>query len=234
MKPGKEVDLLPPPNQALGTGSVAGDEYLRNMTDARLLTDGRIQWVENHYSICVKYPGGRIARRNGRSHDGRIQLHPLFKPRTGSRRFTPTANRTGDRLLPARGWKLDDTLTLRDLGVSAFRGMNATVGHLRVFLDAIKSGRVTAGSALIVESIDRISRQGIDEGYDIISCILKSNVLIVTLSPEREYDVSATKRLSQGALEIQLILERPRKASASPTASAPRGHASRSTPTRRP
>jgi len=30
----------------LGTGSVAGDEYLRNMAEARALNDGRVQWVE--------------------------------------------------------------------------------------------------------------------------------------------------------------------------------------------
>jgi hypothetical protein len=30
----------------LGRGSVAGDEYLRNMADAREFDDGRIQWVE--------------------------------------------------------------------------------------------------------------------------------------------------------------------------------------------
>jgi len=30
----------------LGQGSVAGDEYLRNMDAARVLADGRVQWVE--------------------------------------------------------------------------------------------------------------------------------------------------------------------------------------------
>jgi DNA invertase Pin-like site-specific DNA recombinase len=86
--------------------------------------------------------------------------------------------------------------------------MNATVGNLRTFLDAIKGGKVAPGSALIVESIDRISRQGIDEGYDLVKSILKAGVKIVTLSPEREFDRDATKSLSKGALEIQLILER--------------------------
>lgn len=31
---------------SLGAGSVAGDEYLRDMTHARELTDGRVRWVE--------------------------------------------------------------------------------------------------------------------------------------------------------------------------------------------
>src|SRR5262249_48072455 len=106
-----------------------------------------------------------------------------------------------------RGWTLS-TKTYRDLGVSAFRGKNALVGNLGEFLKAIDSGAVKPGSALTVESLARITRQGIDEGYDLIKKILKAGIVIVTLSPEREFDVSATKSLSKGALEIQLILER--------------------------
>jgi hypothetical protein len=36
-------------DETLGRGSVAGDEYLRNMADAREHDDGRIQWVEVCY-----------------------------------------------------------------------------------------------------------------------------------------------------------------------------------------
>lgn len=47
VKPGKEADLLCAiEDGTLGTGSVAGDEYLRNMSDARLCEDGKIKWVE--------------------------------------------------------------------------------------------------------------------------------------------------------------------------------------------
>jgi DNA invertase Pin-like site-specific DNA recombinase len=133
-------------------------------------------------------------------------------------RFSSAAQAAGDSLrrqteraeeyCRRQGWALDTTLTLRDLGVSAFRGKNAAVGNFRTFLDAIQCGKVLPGSVLLVESFDRISRQGIDEGYDLIKGILKAGVRIVTLSPEREFDASATKSLSKGALEIQLILER--------------------------
>jgi len=33
-------------DRTLGRGSIAGDEYLRNMDSARQLDDGRLQWVE--------------------------------------------------------------------------------------------------------------------------------------------------------------------------------------------
>jgi hypothetical protein len=47
VKPGKEAELLRAiEDGALGAGSVAGDEYLRNMQDARLVDDGKVKWVE--------------------------------------------------------------------------------------------------------------------------------------------------------------------------------------------
>ena len=47
VKPGKEAALLEAIEAGtLGAGSVAGGEYLRNMTEARLCEDGRVKWVE--------------------------------------------------------------------------------------------------------------------------------------------------------------------------------------------
>ena len=47
VRPGKEAELLRAiEDGTLGAGSVAGDEYLRNMQQARLCQDGRIKWVE--------------------------------------------------------------------------------------------------------------------------------------------------------------------------------------------
>jgi hypothetical protein len=47
VKPGREAALLKAiEDGTLGEGSVAGDEYLRNMTDARLRDDGAARWVE--------------------------------------------------------------------------------------------------------------------------------------------------------------------------------------------
>ena len=47
VKPGREADLLRAiEDGSLGAGSVAGDEYLRNMGEARLRQDGAVRWVE--------------------------------------------------------------------------------------------------------------------------------------------------------------------------------------------
>lgn len=47
VKPGRREPLQRAIDDgSLGTGSVAGDEYLRNMAAARELPDGRVTWVE--------------------------------------------------------------------------------------------------------------------------------------------------------------------------------------------
>jgi hypothetical protein len=47
VRSGREAALLSAIDRGtLGKGSVAGDEYLRNMVDARLCDDGGARWVE--------------------------------------------------------------------------------------------------------------------------------------------------------------------------------------------
>ena len=50
VKPGREAALDEAIGQGtLGDGSIAGDEYLRNMADARVDEAGRVRWVEVCY-----------------------------------------------------------------------------------------------------------------------------------------------------------------------------------------
>jgi hypothetical protein len=50
LKVGQQAPLLAAiERETLGRGSVAGDEYLRNMQDARQGLDGAVQWVEVCY-----------------------------------------------------------------------------------------------------------------------------------------------------------------------------------------
>jgi hypothetical protein len=52
VKDGKAAELAEAiEDGTLGQGSVAGDEYDRNMRDARVNNDGRVQWVE----VCYCY-----------------------------------------------------------------------------------------------------------------------------------------------------------------------------------
>lgn len=84
-----------------------------------------------------------------------------------------------------RGLALDEQLV--DQGVSAYRGKHATVGALGSFLDAVRDGRVEEGSTLIVESLDRLSRQAILDALAQFTGLISAGIRIVTLSDGAEY-----------------------------------------------
>ena len=47
VKPGRRAALQRAVrDESLGAGSIAGDEYLRDMAQAREMADGRVRWVE--------------------------------------------------------------------------------------------------------------------------------------------------------------------------------------------
>ncbi|MFZ0254082.1 MAG: recombinase family protein, partial [Gammaproteobacteria bacterium] len=85
------------------------------------------------------------------------------------------------------GLILDDKLKLRDIGVSAFKGDNIASGRLGAFLKAIDSGKVQRGSLLLIESLDRLTRDQMSKALSVFIEILNSGVSIVSLADGREY-----------------------------------------------
>jgi DNA invertase Pin-like site-specific DNA recombinase len=73
------------------------------------------------------------------------------------------------------GMTLDDSLR-PDLAVSAFRGKHRTKGHLADFVRKVQSGDVKRGSALLVESLDRLSREEPEEAYDFLRDLLRAGI----------------------------------------------------------
>jgi hypothetical protein len=94
-----------------------------------------------------------------------------------------------DAYLKRRGLSLDTTLksSMADLGVSAWKGDNAATGALAEFLDLCKKGAVPKGSFLIVEHLDRLTRQHVRKALNLFFELLDAGVTVVTLNPEREY-----------------------------------------------
>lgn len=67
----------------------------------------------------------------------------------------------------------------QDLGISAFKeGNRPSLGDM---LEAIEKGQIEPGSTIIIESLDRLSRRGIDVTQQIIKSILQHNVFIASL-----------------------------------------------------
>lgn len=93
-----------------------------------------------------------------------------------------------DAYLQEKGLTLDNSLTLPpDLGKSGHDGTNVKRGSLGLFLEALEDGRIQAGSVLIVENLDRLTRQDPDKAIRLFLDVLDRGVTIVTLKPRYEF-----------------------------------------------
>lgn len=99
------------------------------------------------------------------------------------RRQTENARQYAER----HGLELDETLTFQDMGVSAFRGLNAKVGALGAFLEGVQNGTVPPNSYLLIESLDRLSRDAILEAQTVFQQIILSGITIVSLIDNKVY-----------------------------------------------
>jgi len=79
-----------------------------------------------------------------------------------------------------RGLVLDTSL--RDSGVSAYRGDNRDIGVLGRFLALVESGDIEAGSYLLVESLDRLSRETVIDAAMSLFGLIKKGIRVVTLA----------------------------------------------------
>src|SRR5215471_25808 len=78
----------------------------------------------------------------------------------------------------AEGVHLDTTHTLRDKGVSAFRGRNWKRGDLGKFLDLVDAGIIPKESVLIIEQVNRLSRMSWIDQAELWKDILRRGVVI--------------------------------------------------------
>lgn len=125
------------------------------------------------------------------------------------RRQTAAARDYAER----NGLDLDDSLNLQDLGVSAFRGKNATEGALAAFIEAVDGGKVPVGSYLLVENLDRLSRDKIMPALNRFSALLEKGVNVVTLTDGKVYTADSLNNLPDLMLSL-LVMSRAHDESA--------------------
>ena len=68
--------------------------------------------------------------------------------------------------------------TLQDIGVSAFRGDNAQTGELGRFLQRCENGEIPPGSVLVAESLDRLTRNRVNQALMLLLNITQRGVKI--------------------------------------------------------
>ncbi len=101
------------------------------------------------------------------------------------------------------GLNLRENFTIKDLGVSAFHGLNTEKGELAIFLKAVKEGKIPSGAYLLIENLDRLSRLTPFEAFDIFSNIIKGGINIVTLDDKILYNRD-TLEINIGNLYVAL------------------------------
>ena len=115
-----------------------------------------------------------------------------------------------------------------DAGVSAYKGLNKIKGTLGAFLKRVKAGEIPKGSVLVIEKMDRFSRDEIDlvlpdfisllqSGVELFSCIDRShytladirknpmllNYAVMGMAWANDYSKSMGSRITQ-AVDIRL------------------------------
>lgn len=130
----------------------------------------------------------------------------------------------------AAGWcerngvRFDTKTTLHDFGKSAYTGKhrsNPDRHALAAFLQLVESGRIASGSYLIVESLDRLTREHIRPALTLMLNLIEAGVAVVQLKPvEAVYDknvepmqlMMALMELSRGNSESRMKSDRVGKA----------------------
>lgn len=127
-------------------------------------------------------------------------------------RFSTPEQARGDSLrrqvAQAEKWAAEHKMqideSLREFGVSAHRGAHVEHGSvLGKFLDHVRSGRVEKGSYLIVESMDRLSREAVMQALPRFIDILNAGVIVVTLSDGQVYSKAS---IDQNPYQIMVSL----------------------------
>jgi DNA invertase Pin-like site-specific DNA recombinase len=85
------------------------------------------------------------------------------------------------------GLQLDESLTLRDEGLSAYHQRHVKSGALGVFLAAVEQGRIVPGSVLVVEGLDRLSRAEPIQAQAQLAQIVNAGITVVTASDGKAY-----------------------------------------------
>lgn len=107
-----------------------------------------------------------------------------------------------------KGLVLDESLSLRDEGLSAYHQRHVKQGALGVFLRAVEDGRIKDGSVLVVEGLDRLSRAEPIQAQAQLAQIINAGITVVTASDGREYNRAGLKEQPMDLVYSLLVMIR--------------------------
>lgn len=100
-------------------------------------------------------------------------------------------------------YELDESINLVDEGKSGYHGLNLREGGaLHAFLELIRADKIEKGSLLLIENLDRLSRQKVLKVLDLMREIIEYDVNICTVSDGEVY----TKESIEDTLSLFKII----------------------------
>lgn len=106
----------------------------------------------------------------------------------GSGDSIPRQLALGTEYAAKNGLHLPKEHIFEDLGISAYRGDNLKTGKLGEFMKLLADGKIQPGSYLLVESIDRLSRETLFNAVPQFFDMLQKGIRLVTLCDQQVYD----------------------------------------------
>jgi DNA invertase Pin-like site-specific DNA recombinase len=113
-----------------------------------------------------------------------------------------------------KGLRYDESIL--DEGVSAFRGKHRTAdGALKRFIDRVEAGEIPKGTYLLVESLDRLSREEVFDALTFFMRLIGLGLIIVTLGDgERVYSRESLRDDSMQLFGSLMVMFRAHEESA--------------------
>lgn len=107
------------------------------------------------------------------------------------------------RLCNQKGW--EEAEVIEDKGVSAWKGDNLRVGGLGKFTDRVVAGEIEPGSILVIENLDRLSREKLKNARRWIEDINEAGIAVAVCSPELFLDEEAMSGSNMGTMILYLM-----------------------------
>lgn len=105
---------------------------------------------------------------------------------------------------------LDTSMNLSDPAMSAYKGVHASRGALAAFLRAVEDGQIEVGSYLLIESLDRLSRESPEQALTRVLDLSRAGIVVVTLNDEKEYSKSTLNGLDGTFVIMQSLVSMAR------------------------
>lgn len=106
------------------------------------------------------------------------------------------------------GLTLDESLSMRDEGLSAFHQKHVKSGALGVFLEATTAGKIPVGSVLIVEGLDRLSRAEPILAQAQLTQIINAGLTVVTAADGKQYSRESLRETPMDMIYSLLMMIR--------------------------